>query len=113
MERNLCKESDCNGACCRDIFIVDTENVFLGCFPDAVEISRSEFESVKCIGEGVYYFFDGANGFVNGRVNGTCPNLSSEGDCISWDSRTRAARNFEMGSDECNKIRSECGLPQV
>ena len=113
MERNICRESGCKGACCRDIYIVDTEDVFLGCFPDAVELSRSEFEVVKSMGEGVYYIYNGTDNVVIARINGCCQFLSSEGDCSNRENRTRASRNFEIGSDECNAMRSEYGLPQV
>jgi len=55
----------------------------------------------------------GESGFVVLSLNGSCPNRTAEGGCSKHEEREYAAKNFKIGSYDCNEIRKENGLVPI
>lgn len=53
------------------------------------------------------------SGFVVVSLNGPCPNRAPDGGCVKHEEREHAARNFRIGSVDCNAIRKEHCLAPI
>jgi len=120
LERNPCIASGCHGLCCqnRDLELTKFERTRL--FPKAIKVGTLETLAVlkKEKVSGVFYSryrrkHLGPSGFVVVSLNGPCPNRNTDGSCQKHEEREHAARNFKIGSPDCNKIRKENGLPPI
>jgi hypothetical protein len=119
-ERNLCTDSECPGFCCRDIDIEVTKWERSRLFPKAVRVeSISALAKVKSSGKpGVFYTEYSRKGLEGGdfyvvSINGICPNRLPNGNCAKHGEREYAAKNFVIGSTDCNEIRKEHGLSPI
>lgn len=119
MERNLCLESGCKGYCCENIDIEVTGCERTRLFPKAKAVSSiKQLVEIKKSGvSGVFYTKyerEGLEGdFYIVCINGPCPNRLEDGSCAKHSERSYAARNFKIGSRECNEIRLSHGLPTI
>lgn len=46
-------------------------------------------------------------------INGPCPNRLPDGNCSKHSERSYAARNFQMGCEDCDAIRCEHSLAPI
>lgn len=119
MERNLCRDSGCPGYCCENIDIEVTRCERSRLFPKATHVgSINELAEIKeAKTPGVFYTEyerEGLKGdFYIVSLNGVCPNRLADGSCSKHEERGYAARNFRIGSDDCNAIRREHGLTPI
>jgi len=118
-ELNPCIASGCLGNCCKDINFELTNSERKRIFPYAVKVKNlGELNKVPTDHHDVYFSrivrrkFKGEN-MVEVAIVGRCPHLKYDGNCRIHDKRSYAARNFQIGSDECNKIRICSGLPII
>jgi hypothetical protein len=119
-EKNRCVESGCPGFCCFNIDIEVTASERRRIFPKAIEVeSIVALAKVKEKGtRGVFYTKYTRKGLERGdfyvvTINGMCPNKLANGNCDKHEEREHAARNFRIGSPDCNDIRAEHGLPPI
>ena len=119
-EINLCVETGCAGLCCQDIDLEITENERTRLFKGAKEVATiGELARLKDKGDGLYFTRDyKKEGFDEGEllllsINGPCPNRADDGSCTVHAEREHAARNFKIGSKDCNEIRRENGLHDI
>ena len=118
-ERNRCVESGCPGYCCQDIDLEATVFERRRVFSTAQRVGTlGEIAEAKGKKPGVLFSrlrrkHLGDRGFVIVSINSNCPNRQPDGNCSKHEERTHAARNFILGSDECNAIRQEHGLAPV
>lgn len=105
MERNLCKESNCPAACCRNIegHLPTSDERFLQAFPDAklveeVDILKQKIETQE---RGVFY--TRWRGWIYFSISGVCPNLNEDFSCKIHGERfyPRACVNMLVESAEC------------
>jgi hypothetical protein len=119
-ERNRCIASGCAGLCCQNIDLEIKNSERRKVFPDAVRIN-----SLGALGwvkrqkvPGVFYARYRKARLKNDEysviaINGPCPNRAPNGSCSVHQDREAAAKNFEIGSAECNAIRIENGLGPI
>jgi hypothetical protein len=120
LEKNPCTASGCPGLCCQNIDLEIRNDERKRVFPGAVHV-----ETLDALGwvkgqkvNGVFYTRYRKARLKSGEysviaINGPCPNRTSEGGCAKHGEREAAARNFKIGSFECNEIRKENGLPPI
>lgn len=118
-ERNICIETGCLGYCCEDIDIQVTNYERRRLFPKAQRVDTlRELVNKKKEGQGVFYArwrrkpLNKA-GFNIVAICGSCPNRFSDRSCKEHGEREYAARNFNIGCQDCNDIRQEHGLAPV
>lgn len=104
-ERNLCKESGCQAACCRNIhgWVASSKQWFLSAFPQAQLASSMVdlYDKIEKQEHGVYYFI-GSNSCLHFSISGPCPNLI-DNNCSIHDSRFYPSfcKNLGYGTNEC------------
>ena len=120
MERNKCLESGCPGYCCENIDIIITKSEQTRLFKKAKEVaSIGELAKIKEDEVlGAFYTKYASKELGNGdffviALNGPCPNRTTNGECSMHEERSYPARNFKIGSPDCNEIRKEHGLPPI
>lgn len=118
MKENICLESGCPGLCCCDTDIQVTKFERRRLWPDAIKQN-----SLKELRRGP--LIEGYAFYARLRLRelgpeaeevgwkGKCPNLLPDGSCKFYEEREYAARNFKIGSKECNQVRCENGLPPI
>lgn len=118
-EKNPCIASGCLGYCCKNIFLELTTFERRRLFPKALKIdSLKNLKHVSRDTQGVYYTpvrrkkFN-CNGMVETLIVDNCPHLKKDGNCNVHKERSHAARNFKIGSQLCNEIRKNHGLPKI
>lgn len=116
-EKNPCLFSGCKGYCCCDVPLEATVGERKRLFPYASRLtSLKELKNVPTDVPNVYYVryrrkHLGNSGFVLVVIVGKCPHLDDEGNCLVHNERSHAARNFQIGNEFCNEIRTEHSLP--
>lgn len=121
LERNPCKDFDCPGLCCQNIYLEITGPERREIFPTAQKVnSINELITLKKGKEkGMFYVDDYERPGLEGpdfcllAINGPCSNRAPDGGCNKHTNREHVARNFTFGSYDCNKIRKENGLAPV
>jgi hypothetical protein len=120
LEGNPCVASGCHGFCCQNIDLELTKFERTRVFPNAKRVNTlqelARLKEEKKIG--VFYSryrrkHLGKSGFVVVSLNGPCPNRLPDDSCAKHEEREYAARNFEIGCDDCNAIRKENGLAPI
>lgn len=118
MKENICSESGCRGYCCYNAELDVTKFERRRLFPEAKR-RKTLIELREETEEGVYFSrlrskrFGNIAGMEKLRIVGKCPNLDSSGICTQYLERSYAARNFIIGSKECNDCRNDYGLPPI
>ena len=119
-ERNRCIDSGCRGFCCQNIDLEIRNDERKQIFPSAVRV-----DTLDALGwvkrqkvSGVFYTRYRKARLRSGKysviaINGPCPNRNKDGSCLKHDEREAAARNFNIGSADCNAIRQENGLAPI
>ena len=104
-ERNICRELGCPGHCCQDTRQYIPARERKASYPDAKPAPRDILP--EDLPDGVYYSHAGYEGtvyFENIRIVGMCPN-NEDGNCMIYNNRPSACDNYEVGGDDCNKVR--------
>lgn len=119
MERNPCIDSGCFGYCCENMDIELTHSERTRLFPKAKHVpSIAELAEIKkSQTPGVFYTEyeteELKGDFYIAVINGPCPNRLPDGNCSKHSERSYAARNFQIGCEDCDAIRCEHGLPPI
>lgn len=114
-ERNLCTETGCPAACCKDMFMYfggDQLNDIKGFFPEVVSVDS--FSNLPVGIQRVYCMVSLDRKIATVYVKGDCPNLDrEEWDCKIRERRPKPCVDFKFGSAQCNKERGEIGIQKA
>lgn len=123
VEGNVCVESGCIGGCCKNMRFDNVTPKHLKLLtPEGtavIRVSHRSFSNEKQMLE-EYPPSEETTVYVAGRgilrrhkvlVNGPCANLMPNGDCGIYEYRPPHCRKFTAGERDCNKIRTDTGLP--
>jgi Fe-S-cluster containining protein len=110
-ERNLCTESGCKAACCRNMVFWNTEEKELrSAFPKAIEIGAED--NIYTKDDAVYFKKRGLDMYTI-IVKGKCPNLDDGHNCKIYETRPEACKTFKIGHQDCNNARQRIGLGMI
>jgi hypothetical protein len=104
-ERNLCLETGCKAACCRNMrgYLTGGKEFFQKLFPDSIEVSTGQETIQKITNQepGVYFYTE--RGRVYFSISGDCPNLDEDFNCKKHGKRFYPGfcSNMVFGSVSC------------
>ena len=111
-DKNVCIEK-CRALCCSNMQFVMDRFEWSRFMPEGRNARRVESETDLSIlaGRGnsapdAVYYFDSGRPLIRVALNGKCPNLMPDNKCGIYERRPQACKNFQVASEDCNKIRT-------